>query len=185
MSVPAIDSTIDAAYWFFNRAEDDGLFIEDEKLQHLLFLAQVHYAAANNMEVLMPSLFLCDENGFFEPTLRTIFAQGRPFMPPKKPDEKISSFLEEIWLKYAKMSLTQLTHLIKSNPSYQNCFAKGAKNIADLKTVVDNFINNSSILANNNAYSDNRKKISFSQNGPVIVSKWKPRKVSTKTLEGE
>ena len=185
MSAPATDSAIDVAYWFFNRAENDGLFLEDEKLQHLLFLAQVHFAASNNMEVLMPSLFICGEKGFFEPTLSVIFAQGRPFMAQKKLSDKVSSFLEEIWLKYAKSPIVELTHIVKSNPSYQNCYVKGTKNIADLKTVVDNFINNSSILANNNAYSDNRKKISYSQNGPVIVSKWKPRKVSDKKLKGE
>lgn len=184
MSVPATDSAIDVAYWFINRAEKDGSFIDDEKLQHLLFLAQVHFATSNNMEILMPCLFVCDDKGFFEPTLTTIFAHGRPFMPPKTMSDKVSAFLEGIWVKYAKIPLVEITYLIKSSSCYQNNYLPNSRNVVELKTIVDNFVKDSNILNNNNAYSDNRKKILYSQNGPVIVSKWKPRKVSDKkTLE--
>lgn len=76
MAGSATNSAIEVAYWFISRAEDEGLFLEDEKLHHLLFLAQVHFALANNMELLMPSLFVCGENGFSEPNLAVMFAQG-------------------------------------------------------------------------------------------------------------
>lgn len=93
MAGSATNSAIEVAYWFISRAEDEGLFLEDEKLHHLLFLAQVHFALANNMELLMPSLFVCGENGFSEPNLAVMFAQGRPYMPPKKLSDKVSNFL--------------------------------------------------------------------------------------------
>ena len=72
MAGSATNSAIEVAYWFISRAEDEGLFLEDEKLHHLLFLAQVHFALANNMELLMPSLFVCSENGFSEPNLHIV-----------------------------------------------------------------------------------------------------------------
>ena len=46
MTIPATDTAIDIAYWFFNRAEKDGIYLETEKMQHLLFLAQIHFAMA-------------------------------------------------------------------------------------------------------------------------------------------
>ena len=51
MTIPATDTAIDIAYWFFNRAEKDGIYLETEKMQHLLFLAQIHFAMAYNMQI--------------------------------------------------------------------------------------------------------------------------------------
>ena len=69
MTIPATDTAIDVAYWFFNRAEKDGLYLETDVMQHLLFLAQVHFAMSYNMQMLTPSLFVCDHTGFYEPNL--------------------------------------------------------------------------------------------------------------------
>ena len=77
MTIPATDTAIDIAYWFFNRAEKDGIYLETEKMQHLLFLAQIHFAMAYNMQILVPSLFVCNKDGFFEPNLKRMFAMGR------------------------------------------------------------------------------------------------------------
>ena len=57
MTIPATDTAIDIAYWFFNRAEKDGIYLETEKMQHLLFLAQIHFAMAYNMQILVPRRF--------------------------------------------------------------------------------------------------------------------------------
>ena len=77
MTIPATDTAIDIAYWFFNRAEKDGIYLETEKMQHLLFLAQIHFAMAYNMQILVPSLFVCNKDGFFEPNLKRMFAAGQ------------------------------------------------------------------------------------------------------------
>ena len=74
----------------------------------------------------------------------------------------------------------ELNLMIKSNPAYQNCYVSGAKNIAPLKTIVENFTKNANISRTNAAYAAANKKVSYSQNGPVVVSKWNPRKVSVK-----
>lgn len=177
MTIPATDTAIDIAYWFFNRAEKDGIYLETENMQHLLFLAQVHYATSYNMQMLMPSIFVCDHSGFYEPNLKKMFSMGRPFMPPVKFPAQIDSFLENIWMKYGKMSIRELDKLIKNNPAFkENCTA-GTINAVDFKSVVDNFIKIGKLNKQNNAFSDNRKKVMLSQNGPVVVSKWQPRKI--------
>lgn len=178
------ESSIDVAYWFIYQAEKENTYLEDEKLQHLLFLAQVHYALAYNMEILMPSMFVCDEDGFTEPTLNRIFAQGHPFMPKAAMSVKASDFLLEIWKKYGSLSIKELTNIIKTNSAYKENYVEGVKNVVQLNLVVEKFISNSNILKDNNAYSDNKKKILLSQNGPVVVSKWQPRKVAHSNSKG-
>lgn len=178
------ESSIDVAYWFIYQAEEDGVYLEDEKLQNLLFLAQVHYALAYNMEMLMPSMFVCDESGFKEPTLNKIFAQGHPFMPKAALTVKANDFLLEIWKKYSSLSMKELANVVKNNPAYKENYVEGVKNVVQLNLVVEKFISNSNILKDNNAYSDNKKKILLSQNGPVVVSKWQPRKVARSNSKG-
>ncbi len=150
-----------------------------------MFLAQVHYALAYNMGILMPSMFVCDETGFTEPTLNKIFAQGHPFMPKAVMNVKTNDFLLEIWKKYGSLSTKELTNIIKNNPAYKDNYVEGVKNLVQLNLVVEKFISNSNILKDNNAYSDNKKKILLSQNGPVVVSKWQPRKVAQSNSKGE
>ncbi len=185
MGTSATQSAIEVAYWFFDQAEKDGLYIEDERLQHLLVLSQVHYAVSYNMEMLMPSLFVCENSGFVEPTLKLIFAQGRPFMPQAKLSAKVIAFLKEIWKKYGKLPLRDLTRIVKETPAYRQTYIAGAKNIVQFNSLIEKFITHSNIEKNNNAYSDSRKKVLLSQNGPVVVSKWQPRKVAENTSKGE
>jgi len=177
MAVPATDTAIDIAYWFFNRAEEDGLYLETENMQHLLFLAQVHYAMAYNMQMLTPSLFVCDHTGFFEPNLKRMFALGRPFMTPVKMPPKITAFLEEIWKKYGGLPLVRLEKIVKSSQAFKKNCMEGTINTVDFKSVIDSFIESGKKVQQNNAFSDNRKKVMLSQNGPVVVSKWQPRKI--------
>lgn len=179
MYTPATDSAFDVAYWFLNKAEQNRLYIEDAKLQHLLFLAQVRYAMQYNMEQLLPSLFMVDENGFFEPNISRIFAMGRPFMPIVKLSEKVEIFLNDIWDKYGKMSERQLTSLIKNSSAYKDNYIADGKNLVELKTVIEKLKSSENLSKNYITDSQNKKKVLISQNGPVVVSKWKPRKITS------
>ncbi len=181
MTVPATDTAIDVAYWFFNRAEKDGIYLETDIMQHLLFLAQVHFAMAYNMQMLVPSLFVCDHSGFYEPNLKKMFAFGRPFMPAVTFPDKISSFLESIWNKYGKLSLKNLEKITKGNSAFKEMFVSGTINTVDFNTVVKHFIDAGKKIQQNNSFSDARKKVLLSQHGPVVVSKWQPRKIDAKS----
>ncbi len=180
MTIPATDTAIDVAYWFFNRAEKDGLYLETDVMQHLLFLAQLHFAINYNMQLLTPSLFVCDHTGFYEPNLKRMFAFGRPFMPAVKFPDKIELFLESVWAKYGKLSLLSLQKITKSNPAFKEMCISGTVNTVDFNVVVKHFIEQNKKSQKNNAFTDARKKVLFSQNGPVVVSQWQPRKVDFK-----
>lgn len=178
MSIPATESAIEVAYWLIQRAEKDGVFLEDEKLHHLLFVSQVAYAQKYNQAVLMPSLFIVDEKGFSEPNLLKMFALGRPYMPPVKLDDKVSVFLETIWKKYTAMTVSAMGTLIKATTAYKQNYKIGEKHVIEVNSILDLFKSSSA------APASNRRKMLISQNGPVMVSKWTPRKVETSVRKG-
>ena len=91
-----------------------------------------------------------------------------PLMSAPKFKAEITGFLELIWKKYYPQSNASLAKLIKSSASYTE-----VPNIVSLETLAKNF--NDSI----NPQNTNKIKMLISQNGPVMVSKWQPRKVET------
>ena len=186
MSSPAINSALEAADWFFKRAERDGLYLENDKLQHLLFLAQVHYALNNDFAYLIPGIFICDERGFSEPNLSRILAFGMPLMPKTHLTDSLNSFLEVIWQKYAPMSISELSRFIKNSDSYVKNYRAGKKNLVPLEEMATRFRGSINPAALQKAGSNTSKKILISQNGPVLVSKWQPRKIgSAQTKENK
>lgn len=178
MSIPATDTAIDVAYWFFARSEKDNIRLENEKLYHLIFTAQINYARKYNRELLMPSLFVCDENGFTEPNLLKMFSFGRPFMPVVKFSDKVEDFLENMWQKYGRLSLQDFTLLIKGSSAYKELYRQNEKNIVDVVQILDKF------KTTETRSESSRKKMLISQNGPVMVSQWNPRKVVVSEKKG-
>lgn len=178
MSVPAVNSSLDVANWFFKKSESEGFYLENEKLQHLIFLAQVHYALTNGLKYLMPCLFICDKSGFVEPGLSKTLSFGRPLMENAVFSLEINNFLNLIWQKYATMSIRDLSEFIKCSETYIQNYQSGKKNIVELKNMTELFKSNLSNGAINHTIKTNNKKILISQNGPVVVSKWQPRKIN-------
>ena len=58
MIVQKMDSSLDIVNWFYRKAEDDKKIIDEKKVQHLLFLSQIHFALKNGC-YLMPSQKQC------------------------------------------------------------------------------------------------------------------------------
>lgn len=179
-SAPAVNSALDVANWFFRQAEKDGWFLENEKLQHLLFLAQVHYALLNNQEYLMPAVFVCDDSGFTEPNIAKALSFGRPLMPLPQFSNENNTFLSLIWQKYASMSIRDLSVFIKSSATYMENYQSGRKNIVMLPELALKFKNNLNPGTVSKSQTRSPKKVLISQNGPVVVSQWQPRKLNSK-----
>ena len=165
MNTSATTSALDVAYWFMDKDT------ENNKLQHLLFLAQAHYAVNNDMQYFMPCVFVCDENGFFEPSVAKVAHLGKPLGIKENIDKKADTFLAEIWDSYGKLSLSELDNLIKNLPVYKKIYREGVKSIVQIKSIVENF------KPSSNMFDIEKKKVTFSQNGPVVVVPWKPRKI--------
>lgn len=176
MSSPATNSSIDVTYWFFCRAEQDDVYLENEKLHHLLFLAQLSYARKHNGDMFMPSVFLCDEQGIFEPNIKRILTQGRPFMPPVRFDENISAFLEQLWQDFGHIPQIRLKQAVTALPLYSRFAKKGTVSVIPWNSLVDKSDECGTIQLKEDRHLP--KKVLVSQNGPVVVSQWNPRKVS-------
>ena len=43
---PAVQSSFDVAYWFFDRALNENEYIQPQKLHRLMFLAPAYFAVA-------------------------------------------------------------------------------------------------------------------------------------------
>lgn len=176
MNYSATNSSIDAAYYLLQLSELDGIYLETEKLQHLLFLAQIEFAADYQNQMLMPCVFMCDKNGFFEPGLRRIFEQGRPFMPPVKLHREAGDFLKNIWKKYGKLSIQECRSLVLKTPLYAKCHQEGKTTVLTWNSLIDNLHIYAKMNLRDNL-STPRRKVLVSQNGPVVVSQWTPRKL--------
>ena len=178
MVSPATNSSIEVAYWFFDRAEKDDIYLENERLHHLLFLAQSRFAQTHFGQMLMPCLFLCDESGFFEPNIKKMFALGRPFMPQTQLEDTVATFLENIWKQYGSLSLAQFKQIVTALPLFDETYQKGTQTVVDWNSLIDKSNDCGTIRKGTGGYTMS-PKVLVSQNGPVVVSQWKPRKVNS------
>lgn len=186
MQTSAVNSSLEVASWFLNKAQDEGQILEHEKLQHLLFLAQFHYLSTHSEVLLMPSLFVHEHHTCFEPNIAKLHRAGFLADFPIRFDDEINDFLNKIWKIYAYLSTHQLNDVISEHLSRLN-LPESHKIIIDFKTLIEKFKTHSKInskpagmaqaMTSSATWSS---KIMLSQNGPVIVSKWKPRKLSDK-----
>ncbi len=58
MRPTAVESGFEAAFWFLERALNDGEALQLQKLQRLLFLAQAYFGVAHAGAKLMPGIFV-------------------------------------------------------------------------------------------------------------------------------
>ena len=181
MSSAAINSALEAAVWFTTRARKENVSLDHGQLQNLLFLAQVHFALNNNMQYLMPTIFVCTRHGFAEPTLETLLPAGLPSLPQPKFSTRINAFLDLIWKKYAVLPVAELENFVKTSDSYLKTCALGHKQFTMLEDMAADFKSSLNPRALSQAGVSDRRKILISQNGPVVVSKWQPCKLNSKT----
>lgn len=180
MSSPHINSILSAANWFFRKADSSDIYLENDKLHHLLFLAQIHFSVGHNGEYLFPGIFVCDNKGFHEPNLAHMLTFGMPLMEAPKFDKEIHTFLELIWKKYSPMSKLQLEDFVKNSDAYNKYFKSGQLTPASLEELTPLFKGTASSAPHN---TSKKRKVMLSQNGPVVVSQWHPRKLSKKTTK--
>lgn len=170
MTKSAAKSALDVANWFFKKAEASRVYLEEDKLHPLVFLAQAHYALKNGMQYLVPGLFVCDNGGIFEPNLKKILEFGMPLMGEPELSNEVKEFLELVWHKYAAKNAFELIGIIKASPAYRKHHVKDETVLLTLEDMAQNF--------GAPTEPQTAKKIRISQNGPVVVSEWQPRKLN-------
>lgn len=180
---PVCDSVFDVAFWLIDRALDDGEYLQPQKLQRLLYLAQAYYAVMARGRKLIPCMFIASGMGPLEPTLWRAFEHGRPQVDYQKIPAEVQPFLDSLWRKFSPHSADYLSRLVMSHPPYQQAYALGRRSEITVEAMV-------AYYGRRQGQSDGqdlkaapgldrvlRPRVMRSQTGkPVSVSAWSPKK---------
>lgn len=173
MTAQIVNSAIHVAGWFVNKAAKNKANLSYIKLQNMLFLAQLNHWLASG-KILMPSMFVCCENGFYEPNVKLALKGGTTLDNGVFRDEEIE-LLENVWQKYAKISDDDVLAQICGLGLWKNNYR------ADEEIIVNPL---EYTAGRKTMYQHGKKetkgKVRLSQNGPVEVMPWKPRKINDK-----
>lgn len=127
MASCAVESTIDVALWFINRASAEDSYIQAQKLQRLLYLAQGCYAQENYGRKLMPATFVTHDMGPVEPNVFRVFEAGRPQIDYVPPAAEVEDFLERMWRRFAIHPVERLNTLVIGQAAYRSAAADGMR----------------------------------------------------------
>ena len=125
MAAPATSSIFDVAHWFVERARFEDSYLQAQKLQRLLWLAQGHYAATYHGRKLMPSTFVATAIGPQEPNIYRAYELGRPELPDIEPAPEIVDFLDRLWGRFGHHSTDHLNKLVRAHLIYTEALEKG------------------------------------------------------------
>lgn len=126
MTATVVDSVIDVALWFMDQARREDDYLQPQKLQRILYIAQGSYAALHHGRKLMPAMFVAGETGPQDPNILRLFENGRPtnLGDPYVPME-VAHFLDTLWRRYGHHSTDYLNQQIKHHEIYSLALKKG------------------------------------------------------------
>ncbi len=125
MAKAATDSCFDIAQWFVERARSEDSYLQAQKLQRMLWLAQGHYAATYHGRKLMPATFIAMTIGPREPNIYRAYELGRPDLAELSPPVEILDFLDRLWGRFGHHSTDHLNKLVRAHRVYSEALDKG------------------------------------------------------------
>ena len=168
-----IETAVDVAIWFADQALNHNEYLQPQKLQRLLYLAQGYYVVAFKGRTLMPAVFVAEEAGPIEPNIFKVFAKGRPdvdtnlFLP-----EHAEAFLHSIWRRFGHHSAETLTRMAKETEAYRKALKRGPRSDITLDAMRLSFARGEEAPDLKQVV---RPKMMRSQTGkPVAVKSWTP-----------
>ena len=179
MAVPATASSFDVAYWFLERALNEGEYLQPQKLHRLMYLAQAYFAVAYHRRLLMPAVFVADELGPVEPGVFRACAVQKPPLEPQPLSEIAIQFLDSIWRRFGQHSSDYLNRMIAGHPPYREARAQGVGTEIAIGAMVSYYgrrAPKSAAAATPDVAEVLRPKVMRSATGkPVSVQRWVPR----------
>ncbi len=137
MRPTAVPSGFEVAFWFLDRAQSDGEYLQPQKLQRLMFLAQAYFGVLQGGAKLMPATFVATEDGPLEPTLFKAFARGKPAVDVAPVEELPRHIMDSVWRQFGAHSPDHLGKLIKRHAPYLDAISVGAGTEITLEAMVD------------------------------------------------
>ncbi len=179
MKPTAVETTFDVAFWFADTALNHNEYLQPQKMQRLLFLAQAYFAVLYKGRKLMPAFFIADEAGPIEPTIYKAFQRGRPdvdsvyFLDPDAEE-----FLTNLWRKFGHHSADHLTRITKATSAYREAYRSGPKSEITFEAMRQAFTRAETTPA---AAQVAKPKVMRTQEGkPVVVKAWAPKPLTPK-----
>jgi uncharacterized phage-associated protein len=122
----AANSAFDIAFKFADNALDKNEYLQPQKLQRLMFLAQCAYAVRHRGGRLMPAVFVADELGPIEPNIYLAFSKGRPDIDvdPWLPEDA-QAVLDDVWNRFGHCSTEHLTRITRDTLAYRLARQRG------------------------------------------------------------
>ncbi|MCA0201399.1 MAG: hypothetical protein LCH56_11240 [Proteobacteria bacterium] len=184
MRPTAVDSSFEVAFWFLDRAVEDGEYLQPQKLQRLMYLAQAYFGVLQHGAKLMPATFVARDEGPIEPTIFKALARGRPAIDIKLIDEVPRHVLDSVWRQFGAHSIDYLDKLIKRHPPYADALAAGAGSEISLEAMIE-FYGTQGTSRRPAAAQDApsaskvlRPKVMRNHSGkPVTTTRWMPKRV--------
>jgi len=125
MAKSATSSCFDIAQWFVERARFEDSYLQAQKLQRLLWLAQGHYAATYHGRKLMPATFVAMEIGPQEPNIYRAYELGRPELAESATPAEIADFLDRLWGRFGHHATAHLNKLVHAHRVYTEALEQG------------------------------------------------------------
>ena len=129
--IPAARSPIDIAFWFLERAGQEGASVTLKRLLSLMYLAQGEFFGKTGNK-LMPACFVAMREGPVEPTTRLVLESGlqNPWAPELS--GQAMAFLADFWLRLGALPQPALDRLIGADGAWTETLGLGEGNeIAD------------------------------------------------------
>ncbi|MDA0998556.1 MAG: DUF4065 domain-containing protein [Proteobacteria bacterium] len=169
-----VNNAFDVAFWFADTALNENEYLQPQKLQRLLFIAQAYYAVMNKGRRLMPAVFVADEAGPVEPNVYMSFSKGRPdieaelFLP-----NEVEDFLSGVWSKFGHLTIERLNKITKDTNAYRNALLRGPRAEIPLADMMSGFVQSREAPGREQVRKPN---VYRTQSGrPVQIKAWVPR----------
>ena len=115
-----VNNAFDVAFFFADTALAENEYLQPQKLQGLLFIAQAYYSVAHKGRKLMPAMFVADERGPLEPNVYMAFSKGRPDLDADLfLSVEVESFLDAIWRRFGHLGTEKITAMVKDTTAYK------------------------------------------------------------------
>ncbi|MGE3332745.1 MAG: Panacea domain-containing protein [Rhodospirillaceae bacterium] len=185
MRPTAVDSSFEVAFWFLDRAIEDGEYLQPQKLQRLMYLAQAYFGVLQNGAKLMPATFVARDEGPIEPTIFKALARGRPPIDVKPIDEVPRHVLDSVWRQFGAHSIDYLDKLIRRHPPFADALAAGSGSEILLEAMIEFYGSQGTSRRPSAAAQDApsaskvlRPKVMRNHSGkPVSTTRWMPKRV--------
>lgn len=187
MRPTAVESTFEVAFWFLDRAIEDGEYLQPQKLQRLMYLAQAYFGVLQNGAKLMPATFVAADEGPIEPTVYRALARGRPMIDLAPVEEVPRHVLDSVWRQFGAHSIDYLDKMIRRHPPYADAHAAGVKSEISFEAMVEFYgtqgtgrraAASTAVQEAPSATKVLRPKVMRNHSGkPVSTTRWMPKRV--------